>query len=81
MSETITTTVLEVKEFTERIKSVVINRIRNRLDEEIKPSIERIYQEEIAKYAIEIERWIAIDRNGTDLRITIHRPENQESPK
>jgi hypothetical protein len=78
---TATTNILDVKEFLEIIREPLFMHIRKRLEEEIRPQVEKIYQEEIAKFAIDLYKQISIDRFGTDLRIVLHSlPEKSTTP-
>lgn len=47
--------------------------IQKRLQEELRPKMEKIYAEECAKMAIDLATMMSFERMGQDLRIVIHR--------
>ena len=69
------TNVLDAAEFVDFLRPALVHRIKDRLAEEVKPLVNKIYEEEIAKYAVDIVNFVSVDRNGPDIRITIHKLE------
>ena len=69
-----------LEDLIEHIKRDCLASIQIRLQDELRPQLERIYSEECAKMAVRLTSVMSFERMGTDLRIVIHKVLEDKQP-
>jgi hypothetical protein len=72
------TNLLDPQDFLIECQDSIVNKIRERMDKELRPLADKIYSEELAKFALELTTFVSVERFGYDLRIVLKIPEKKE---